>query len=334
MTKDCDIVDPLNGCMDIATGTVKAVGDPFQRIAEHPIRMMRYLRFACIGGLELDSDLREAIAKNSGLIVTESWEAIGKELMKGLDSERPHMYVHMLRMYGFTDIILPEVHAMVNQKQNVHHGKKSVLMHTLAALSKIKDYGALTKFAVLLHDVGKPETSKLKSSDYGYTFHKHEIVGARMAKDICKRLRLSKRDTKLVCKAVRYHMYPIGSEKAAARFINKVGDGYKTTDEIKDAVAFCFVVRYADASSFSTEERINTWSDEVDLVLDTIEKMTAFSVRDLAVNGHDIMEEFNIEPGELVGDILDFLFGRVLDGVENDKENLLNSARAYMEALK
>jgi len=304
---DGNVIDPFNGRDDLKHGRIVAIGEPADRIIAHPIRMMRYSRFgtALDRIFRLDENLVDAIIKNRRYLATESWDAIGKEFMKGLDSTMSWRYVLTLKHLGLLEIILPEIADTYGVTQNIHHNFASVWMHTIKAMKAADGLGLLPleKFAVMLHDIGKP--------------------GAGIARTLCRRMRLSEHDTQLVYLAVKHHMLQIKTTSQARKFFRKLDiGGNSTKEDLTERANFVMSVRVADSLS---KDLANTDAA-------VLEEEEPFRVTDLEVNGYDIMKVLNIKQGKVVGIILNGLLAGVVSGkIANEKGVLLDEAKRFYE---
>lgn len=332
MDIDGNIIDPYNGMEDINKKVISAVGNPIARIKEHPIRVMRYVRFAASLNFVIADNLEIAISDYGHLLATEKWEAISKEFIKGLVTGGSR-YVYKMNEFGLLSVIIPELDYADNQLQNnFHYG--SVMTHTLFALAEGRKagYDAIRLIAILLHDIGKMKTAMPRKDGLGYTFYGHQKIGANMARDICKRLRLSSDEQELIYTAVLNHMSDINSKTAARRFINRIAGNETRPEEITSRVRFVVEVIVADkmAHRVDKEESNSKISKMIELVEGELTGTTKFSTRDLAVNGNDIMEELGIQQGPDVGKVLNHLLGVVMaDYIENEREALLNESKRY-----
>lgn len=328
---DGNLIDPYGGEQDLSLKLIRAVGDPKRRIEEHPIRMMRYIRFAATLSFEISSILDKEITMAARYIRKESWEAISAELLKALSHNSAPMYLYMMQRYGILDVILPEVDRLRGLEQNKHHGTDA-WMHTLFAIASAKYTTAIIRLAILLHDIGKPYTVEKKDNEYGNSFHAHEIVGVEVARDICKRMRIPNKETDLICNAVRWHMYPITNAKTARRFVSKVSHNAQEQDEIEHRVNFVMAVRRADKFGHKRTFDDTGVENEEALVRNVLEQKQPFSVKDLKINGHDVMDALGIKQGKAVGEVLSHLLDLVVsDSIGNIKEDLLSEAKEYYD---
>jgi len=153
--------------------------------------------------------------------------------------------IQLWRDLNILEKIAPELHACIGIDGGEHHGE-TVYEHLLAALTAAKDYSPLLQLAVLLHDVGKPSVAKKEKG--GVTFHSHEVKGASIAYEMCKRFKLAEKDTKYVVKLVRHHMFRFDDktkDKAIKKWLFKVG---------KDTWHDLFLLRMADRKGNKTNE--------------------------------------------------------------------------------
>ena len=336
MDIDGNITDPFDGREDIKPKKVVAVGNPVERITAPPIRMMRYAGFGTSFDevFAIEAELVDAIIKHRRLIATESWEAIAKELMKGLASNNSEKYMLTLKHLGILEVILPEVFATVGVMQNAYHANKSVWNHTLLSLRSADVLGLtpVEKLGVLLHDVGKPPVREYKGETYGYSFHGHESVGMSMAQSIAVRMKLSDEDRTKVALAVGYHMYPAATRRQAKKLLKKLDVGGNTPKEIiRERADFLMMVRFADTKGASQEKDIEQLHKERAAylqLLDILDEEEPFRVTDLAINGNDVMEELDMAQGRAVGHVLNELLSLVVSGeIENKKGALIDEAR-------
>lgn len=307
-----NVIDPHNGFADLARGALRAVGDPVERLEEHPIRAMRAARFA--GTLTtrdgckftMESSLWIAVRDTGTKLLIEHgpWEGIRDELFKGLASDSPVDYMVELYISGLLDVVLPELRPLIGCLQNKHHFYEDVWAHTLAALAHSEN-DPLVRLAVLLHDVGKPATAEYVDENYGYSFIGHEKEGAAIAQEACSRLRLSNDEAELVTTSVRLHMLAAHTPKQARKFLARCGS--------EEAALFVLKVITADAASRTSMDVKRRAAHTNILVLNAIAEEAVVTVKDLVVNGHDVMGWTELEPGPRVGEILKMLLEAVIE---------------------
>ncbi|MCL4390282.1 MAG: CCA tRNA nucleotidyltransferase [Patescibacteria group bacterium] len=313
------IVDPYNGQKDIAAKIIRCVGNPGDRFAEDGLRLMRAIRFASQLGFTIEEATWQAITKNLGLITKVSSERVRDELIKILASDFPADGVKLLHTAGLLDHILPELTKAVGVDQKGTHHVDDVFTHSLKALAACPNPNWVVRLAVLLHDVGKPVTYKEVAGRA--TFHGHEVVGARVARNIADRLHFSKEDREKLYMLVRWHMFSVSeflTDAAIRRFIRRVGPD-NTTDMLD--------LRTADRLGSGTPK--TSWRHEQfrQRIIEVQKHIP--SVNDLKVDGHDVMKVLGIAPGPRVGIILSKLFAEISeDPAKNDREHLLKQIKA------
>ncbi|MCA9370253.1 HDIG domain-containing protein, partial [Candidatus Woesebacteria bacterium] len=224
LEKDAVVLyDPFDGLDDLATHTIRCVGEPNLRFGEDALRMLRAIRFSVQLNMQIERATYDAIAANHQLTAKMSWERIRDEFLKMLSSPFPKEAIELLDETGLLQYIMPELLAGKGCSQGGHH-TTDVWTHSLDALAECPSPDPIVRLATLLHDIGKPQTRRQVGNTI--TFYNHEIVGARMAKTIARRLALSKRDAERVYVLVRHHMFYYQTENTDAsirRFMRTVG---------------------------------------------------------------------------------------------------------------
>lgn len=325
--KSLELIDLFNGQKDFKDKIVRAVGDPKQRFSEDALRMMRAIRFAAQLGFTIENKTLQAIKKNSHLIKKISWERIRDEFFKILISDYPADGYKILRNSGLAQKILLEVEEGfgVEQKSPGRHHLYNVGTHSVNSLKACRSDDPVVKLAALLHDVGKSVTFK-KQKDGTITFYNHEMAGANIVKSIARRLRLSKKNTQRLVTLVRWHQFTVDerqTDKAIRRFIRNVG---------KQNLADILEVRTADRLGGGARE--TSWRlERFKKKLVEVQKQP-FSVTDLKVNGRDVMKALKINPGPLVGRLLNQLFEEIAeDKTKNKKKYLLKRIKEIGKTL-
>jgi tRNA nucleotidyltransferase (CCA-adding enzyme) len=300
------ICDPFGGSSDIRSKQVRCVGDPWRRFMEHPVRLLRAIRFGSLRGFTIECQTWKQLKASMYRIVDVPWETIGKEFLKGLN-ENPTRYVNLLISSGLCKYVMPELLPMRNLRQNIHHGDRTILQHSLDVAERCPT--GLIRLAALLHDIGKPATKTFKSTEYGNQFLNHDIVGTEIAYFVCTRLRLTEREKELVVAAVRWHMRDIHNARTARRLLARCNGDIEMT---------LFTTNLMDADK---EDPIGSRGA---LIKDVIAHGDAVTFPQLAINGNDVMRELNIQQGPGVGGNLRAGLEYVLDNPQrNTKEHLI-----------
>ncbi len=198
------VIDFVGGQEDIRLRRIRAIGDPYARLREDHLRMLRAVRFAARFGFSLDPALREAISDLAPLIQEVSRERVRDEVIRILTEGAARRGFELLSETKLLEVILPEVKALQGVEQPAEfHPEGDVWTHTLMILDGLTQPSPTLALAVLLHDVGKPPTFSVRDR---IRFDHHAEVGASMAADICERLRLPARQAERVEELVRHHL--------------------------------------------------------------------------------------------------------------------------------
>lgn len=324
ITLEVTIIDPYEGAKDLEKNMVRAVGQAGQRFEEDALRMLRAIRFCAKLGFRIEPDTFKAIEAHHELIKYVSFERIRDELLSLLVSPHAADGIIMLAATHLLDHIMPELLPMQGIKQGGHH-IYDVWKHSIESLRHCPSTDPIVRLATLLHDVGKPPTVRYQGPR-GVTFYGHEVVGARIAKKIAIRLRLSNKDVDRIFTLVRWHMFmyePKMTDASIRRFIRRVG-----LENINDMM----LLRVSDrkgGGSKATSWRLRELQERIGEQL-----YEPLSLKDLKINGHDLMEQLKLQPGPMLGKILNTLFDEIIeDTSKNDREYLLSRAKQLIEGL-
>lgn len=312
-----NLIDKFGGKSDLDNKTIKTVGEPEERFSEDALRMMRAIRIASELGFVIEELTFEAIKKNSALIDKIAKERIRDELFKILESPNPYEGIMMFKNSCLMDRILPELSKCfgVEQKSPGRHHIYDDGTHLVMSLKYCKSQDPVTRFATLIHDIGKPQTYR-KNNNGLITFYNHEMVSTRIAENISDRLRFSNKEKDKFVRLVRWHQFTVDenqTDSALRRFLKNVG-----LENVEDMLA----LRVADRLGGGARE--TSWRlEEFKTRLIEVQKQP-FAIKDLKINGLDVMKELGIEPGPKVGEILEAIFKDVVENnVVNEREDLL-----------
>lgn len=315
-----ELIDPLNGKIDLDKRLIRMVSR--QAFLEDPLRMLRAIQFAARLNFDIESETLTAIKDNAHLINSVSAERIAEELNKLLArAEKPSRGFRLMQQTGLLKEILPELENTVGVDQPGGYHKYDVFEHTLHTIDAAPRNLQL-RLAALFHDITKPQSKRLVEG--GATFYSHEKSGAKVAGKVMKRLRYSTELTRNVKTLVDRHMFTTGvTDKGMRRLIRRVGP---------DLIFGLLDLRRADVEAQGmggTTEDVDEFERNI---RDELERKPPFGIKDLAVNGHDIMETFGLEPSPVVGKVLNYLLEKVLDDPgDNDRRTLMELARSYIE---
>lgn len=316
------LIDPYGGQKDLKAKLIRTVRDANERFSEDTLRLLRAIRFAATLGFNIEEKTKKAILKNNKLITKISGERIRDELFKIIDSENSAGGIELLHKTHLLGQILPELNDCfgVEQKSPKRHHIFDVGTHCAISLKHCPSKKTIVKLATLLHDIGKAKVAEITKEGIR-TFHNHEVIGARQASEIAKRLRLSKHDRQKLFRLVRWHQFSVNenqTDKALRRFIKNVG-----LENVEDMMDLRIGDRLGGGLQQPQSWRLKLFRKRLKEVL-----KKPFTVADLKVSGHDVMKILNIKPGPKVGEILNALFGEVeKDSKKNNQEYLLEKIR-------
>jgi putative nucleotidyltransferase with HDIG domain len=294
------LVDPFGGVEDASRRLLRAVGDPDARFAEDALRMVRAVRLAATLDFSVEPATLAAIGTNAGLAAHLSGERIGMELEKLLAAPRPSVGLRLAQETGLLAVLVPDLAAQRGVPQNKIPGE-DLWDHTLRTVDAAPANRPVVRLAALLHDIGKPATL----AD-GH-FHHHEVVGARLADVLLKRLRYPRAAADEVVHLVRHHMFfadPTFGDPAIRRFIKRIG---------RDRVEALFELRRADDIGSGQDPDDASLVEFRDRVRDELEAEAALDRYALAIDGKDLMRELGLVPGPRLGHLIDALVDRVLE---------------------
>lgn len=311
------IIDFFGGGDDLKSKIIRCVGNADKRFNEDALRIMRALRFASVLGFSVESDTAKAIRKNRKLLQNIAAERINAEFSKLVTGACASDL-----MYDFTPVIeeiIPEVSEMVDFNQNTKYHHLDVWRHTLLSV-KNAPADTILRLTLLLHDVGKPRCYN-ETDGVGH-FYGHAEVSVEMAKTILTRLKYDGRTIETVTKLVSTHDAQIVPQiKSVKRWLNKIGE---------DMLRLLIEVKRADNGAVAPEyqqERLNALREISALLDEIIEQKQCFSLKDLAVDGNDLID-IGIPRGREIGVMLNRLLDMVIDGkVTNDRDELIYIAK-------
>jgi tRNA nucleotidyltransferase (CCA-adding enzyme) len=325
---DPPLLDPFHGARDLELGVLRAVGDPVRRFGEDALRVLRAIRFRAELGLSYEPKLAQALAQagREGWLRDLSAERVRDELSRILLAPGCGEALRDLVRYGLLGAVLPECVPMVGCEQWTPMHLYDVWEHSVRAVQAVAPTLTL-RWAALLHDVAKPACRTLEPADrpprpgapaVRAHFYGHEVQGADVARAVLRRLRYPEWVVGRVSGLVRHHMFtyaPDTKAGAARRLILALGMG---------GVFELLELRHADRQAARWPPG---YGRDGERLLAHVRAIAAarerFELRDLAVNGHDVMEVLGIPPGPRVGAVLRALHQRVLDEeLPNEREAL------------
>ena len=319
-----ELVDPFNGIADLEDGIIATPLNPEVTFSDDPLRMMRCIRFATQLNFQIEETTFAGLQNMVERIKIVSGERIEVELNKIMMAPHPSIGFEYLQRSGLLNIILPELAALDIVEKRDGRAHKNNFYHTLEVLENVCKHNASLwlRWAALLHDVGKTR-SKRWEAGVGWTFHNHNIIGAKMVPQIFRRLKLPMGgEMKYVQKLVDLHMRPQViadsevTDSAVRRLLSDAGD------DIDDLMMLC----EADITS-KNEVRKKMFLENFRMVREKLADLQEKDYKRLlqpVIDGNEIMEMFHLQPSREVGVLKQYLKDAVLDNrVANEREPLM-----------
>ena len=331
-----EFVDPFGGVVDLAERVLRTPGTPQDSFSDDPLRMMRAARFAAQLGFGVAPEVVEAMTAMAGRIEIISAERVRDELVKLVCAPHPRLGLTLLVDTGLASYVLPELPALALERDE-HHRHKDVYEHTLTVLEQSIDLedrlgggpDFVSRFAALMHDVGKPKTRRFETGGV-VTFHHHDVVGAKLTRKRMQKLRFSNAEieavTRLVELHLRFHGYGSGewTDSAVRRYVRDAGDQLERLHILTRADCTTRNQRKADRlrrTYDALEERIARLSEEEELA----------AIRP-DLDGNQIMEILGIGPGREVGEAYTFLLELRMDEGPRSPEEAEAALREWWAA--
>lgn len=307
------VVDLFGGRADLQNKIIRSVGDADRRFNEDALRIMRAIRFASVLGFDIEKSTKKSIFKNKNLLKNISAERIATELIKLLCGKNAKQII--IDYFEVLEVILPEISQMKDFNQNNPHHIYNLLEHTAVAVENTPAEAPL-RLAMLLHDCGKPDA--LTTDECGVNhFYGHPKISAEKAKSALSRLKLDNATVNLALELIEHHDADINpTEKSVKRALNKyTPEVFFKLLEIKKADNLAQSPKY---------NRINEIEALKALATEIINKNDCYSIKQLAVNGNDLIN-LGLPAGKKIGKALDFLLDAVIsEKAENTKDALID----------
>lgn len=316
------LVDEHGGLVDLQKQVLRAVGTPSERFEEDALRIMRGIRFAAELSLEIDEATGKAMRSEVNRLNDIAVERIRDEFEKIIQCENPKIGLDIAAEIGALEIFIPELTDTIDVEQNQAHSY-DLWGHLTRALQTTadKDWPTHIRLAALFHDIAKVQTKEWSEERDDWSFHNHEVVGAHITEKVLKRLKFPQDLVSQVTNLVRWHMFFSDTDEithsAVRRLIRNVG---------KENIWDLMKLRRADRLGMGRPKeepyRLRKYQSMIEEVL-----RDPVSVKNLAIDGNDVIRETDETPGPRIGWILHALLEEVLDNPDiNEKDTLLSQA--------
>jgi poly(A) polymerase len=329
-TDEPTFIDLFNGVEDLQNKVIKTPGKPEDSFTDDPLRMMRAARFMSQLNFTIDQSVITAIKEMAHRLSIISSERVRDEFIKIIMSDNPRLGITLLVECGLADIFLPEI-PKLKLEIDEHHHHKDVYEHSLTVLeqaialeSRLGAANLTLRLAALLHDIGKPKTKALIPGG-GVSFHHHEVVGAKMAKERLRTLRFDNHIVKdvgqLVFLHLRFHGYGSGewTDSAVRRYV-------RDADELLDHLHLLTRADCTTRNQKKAQSLANTYDQLEQRIKELMQQEELNKIRP-DLTGEQIMQILSIKPSPLVGKAYDFLLELRLEngplGEEKAKQALL-----------
>lgn len=316
------LIDPWGGYTDLCDGIIRCVRNPDDRFREDALRILRALRFASTYGFAIEEKTAAAIHRNKGLLKNISAERIRDELCKMICGKGA---LDILLEYSdVMAVIIPELEPCIGFDQNNRYHMYTVYDHIVHAVDQYIGDDVSIKMALLLHDTGKPEC--YTEDHNGGHFYGHGGASKRIAEDVMTRLRFNNTTKDEVVALVQYHDAEIHpSTNAVKRWLNRIGH------ELFDKLISIRMADICAHSEINRHERLMECKKIREIADKIIEDQQCFTIKDLAVNGRDVMA-YGVDSGPMVGEILKHLLDKVMNGeIENHPDRLKMEIWRYLK---
>ena len=310
-------VDPFGGQSDLARKTLRAVGDPVRRFTEDALRILRGVRFSVRYRLTVEEKTEKAMETLAPLMDHLARERVFDELCGLLPIIQSD---NLLRFHPILSQVIPELAPMAGFDQRSPYHALDLYAHTALVVQNVPGTLPL-RWAALLHDIGKPGCFTLDEAGRGH-FLGHAKLGAEMANSVLLRLKAPTALRQQVVALIQRHMTPLEADKKILR--RRLGS--YGVEGMLDLLA----LQQADYSSKGTTEETDHFRQIAELLHQLREEDACLSVKDLAINGNDLIS-LGFTPGPAIRHCLEALLLAIQDEtLSNQKEVLLKAAKAYL----
>jgi tRNA nucleotidyltransferase (CCA-adding enzyme) len=306
--KTGELLDLYEGIKDIKDNIIRAVGDAHERFAEDALRILRAVRISAELSFAIEEKTAEAMAKQAPQLAKISKERIRDEFVRILKSSKPMKALILAQSLGLLGYIAPDLEKGIGVEQNQAHSY-DVFEHNIRSLQHAADKGwdFEVRLAALFHDIGKPKSRRWAEEKGDWTFHGHDVVGAKIAKKALEELHFPRETIDKVEKLVRWHMFFSDPDKVTLSAVRRIIRNV-SRENIEDLVKLRICDRIGTGRPKEQPFRLRKYQSMIDQAL-----RDPISVGMLAIDGKKVMETTQEAPGPRIGWILHALLEEVLD---------------------
>ncbi len=302
------LLDLYKGLEDVSNNLIRAVGNPRERFQEDALRILRAIRIAAELDFAIEEETDQAMRACAPQLVKISQERIRDEFVRILNSKQPKKALVLAQNMGILSFIVPELEQGMGIEQNQAHSF-DVYEHNLRALQHAadKDWNPTIRISALFHDIGKPAARRWSPEKKDWTFHGHEVIGAKMTKKALERLKFPRETIDTVQNLVRWHMFFSDPDKvtlsAVRRIITNVGK-----DNIENLINLRICDRIGTGRPKEQPFRLRKYQSMIEQAL-----QDPLSVTMLKIDGKQLMDVTHEKPGPRFGWMLHALLEEVLE---------------------
>ncbi len=319
---DAKLIDVVGGYDDLINKIIRMPGKASQRIEEDPLRILRALRFYSKLNFKMENNTSDAIHKYKDLLNSVSSERIKNELDEILSGD--NVFNVLNEYYDVISTIIPELKDTYNFDQKNEYHKNTLYKHIINVCSNVdikSNRLVLVRTAALLHDIAKPKCFSQDQNGNGH-FYGHAEESAKMAFDILRRLKYSNSEIEKIIYLIKFHDSTINMTKKSIK-----KNLSHTPNQDEELFYMLIELMNADKLDHTMYELI-----DLSLVKSIVEEIkaenTCLKLRDLKVNGYDMME-LGFEKKN-IGIVLNYLLEAVIDErIANDRVELINGAKVF-----
>ena len=318
------LIDPFGGEIALKRNEISCVGSPEYRFQEDALRVMRALRFASTYGFSIKENTATAVHQFASNLNNIAIERVQAELCKLLFGKG--VLDVLLNYSDVIATIIPEISPCIGFDQNNRYHEYTIYDHIAHAVANYTGDDLSIKIALLLHDIGKPQC--YTEDERGGHFYGHSVPSHDIADTVTKRLRFDNKTRDEVLTLVLYHDSVIEpTYNVVRRWLNKIGeDNFRRLLHVRMAD----IKAHAKGTQESRIERCNALRVILDEV---IEQEQCFSMKELAINGNDVMS-LGVPQGKNVGVILRYILDMVInEELPNEKDILMEEVQRCIKSV-